>query len=68
MVAVPQALPEPESYLKGGILDWLTTTDHKKIAVMYGITGLIFFLFGGLEALMLRIQLMSPNNTLLGAD
>jgi cytochrome c oxidase subunit I len=68
MVALPQALPEPESYLKGGFLDWLTTTDHKKIAVMYGITGLIFFLFGGLEALMLRIQLMSPNNTFLGAD
>ncbi len=66
MVAVPKPVPQPKSYLEGGFLDWLTTTDHKKIAVLYGITSLLFFLVGGIEALMLRIQLMHPDNTFLG--
>jgi cytochrome c oxidase subunit I len=68
MVALPKQFPEIETYLRGGVLDWLTTTDHKKIAVMYGVSGLLFFLVGGLEALMLRIQLLWPNNTFLGPD
>ena len=67
MVAVPKPLPKPRSYLEGGILDWLTTTDHKKIAVMYGVTNLVFFLLAGIEALMLRVQLMHPASTFLSA-
>lgn len=66
MVAVPKELPPPESYLKPGFIDWITTTDHKKIAVMYGLTSLLFFLVGGVEALLLRIQLVRPNNSFLG--
>ena len=40
-----------------GLMDWLTTVDHKKIGILYLISGGFFFLIGGLEALLIRIQL-----------
>ncbi|MEC5188448.1 cytochrome c oxidase subunit I [Geobacillus thermodenitrificans] len=50
----------------GAVLwDYLTTVDHKKIAHLYLISGGIFFLLGGLEALFIRIQLAKPNNDFL---
>jgi len=46
----------------GAILwEYLTTVDHKKIAHLYLFGGLFFFALGGLEALMIRIQLLSPD-------
>jgi len=57
----------PTGYTKG-IWSWLTTVDHKKIGVLYGCSAFFFFLVGGLEALLLRIQLGSPDNTFLSAD
>src|ERR1044071_5364915 len=42
---------------------WLTTTDHKKIGIMYLYTCLVFFVLGGVEALLIRIQLGAPENT-----
>jgi cytochrome c oxidase subunit I len=50
------------------VWDWITTVDHKKIAILYGVTALIFFLLGGIEALVLRLQLAQPNGRLLTAD
>lgn len=50
---------------KTGLVSWLTTVDHKKIGLMYGISALIFFLVGGVEALLIRIQLAVPNNTFI---
>lgn len=50
---------------KTGIVSWLTTVDHKKIGLMYGISALFFFLVGGFEALLIRIQLAVPNNTFI---
>lgn len=44
-----------------GLLDWLTTVDHKKIGILYFIAGGIFFLAGGLEAILIRIQLAFPD-------
>ena len=49
-------------------VDWVTTTDHKKIGVLYLYTSLLFFLFGGLEAVLIRAQLARPNMTLVGAE
>nr|BAA11112.1 cytochrome c oxidase subunit I [Geobacillus stearothermophilus] len=49
----------------GPLWDYLTTVDHKKIAHLYLISGGIFFLLGGLEALFIRIQLAKPNNDFL---
>jgi len=43
-----------------GLMDWLTTVDHKKIAILYLASGLFFFVLGGIEALLIRIQLMFP--------
>jgi len=50
-----------------GIMDWLTTVDHKKIGILYLITGGFFFLVGGLEALLIRIQLWKPLNEFVSA-
>ncbi|MGH2867080.1 MAG: cytochrome c oxidase subunit I [Solirubrobacteraceae bacterium] len=49
-------------------VDWVTTTDHKKIGIMYLILTFVFFCLGGVEALMMRLQLSVPNNTLLTSE
>ena len=51
-----------------GWASWLTTVDHKKIGIMYGAAALLFFVMGGIEALLMRVQLATPNGTLLSAD
>ncbi|MBP6042942.1 MAG: cytochrome c oxidase subunit I [Rhodoluna sp.] len=51
---------------KGRILvDWLTTTDHKKIGYLYLITSFIYFLIGGVMALVIRAQLAAPGLTVV---
>ncbi|QBP41579.1 cytochrome c oxidase subunit I [Paenisporosarcina antarctica] len=49
------------------IWDYLTTVDHKKIAILYLIAGGIFFVIGGIEAMLIRIQLAKPDNDFLSA-
>jgi len=51
-----------------GLMDWLTTVDHKKIGILYLLAGGFFFLVGGLEALLIRVQLWKPLNDFVGAD
>ncbi len=51
-----------------GLVSWLTTVDHKKIGFLYGVFALFFFLVGGFEALLIRLQLMTPNGTVLTAQ
>ena len=51
----------------GTIWDFMTTVDHKKIAILYLIAGGIFFLVGGVEALFIRIQLAIPSNDFVSA-
>src|SRR5918997_3272403 len=53
---------------KTGLWSWITTVDHKKIGILYGATAFVFFLIGGIEALLLRIQLGSPESTFLSAE
>ncbi len=50
-----------------GFWSWVTTVDHKKIGIMYGYTAFIFFIVGGLEALLLRIHLASAESNFLSA-
>src|SRR5215204_2802624 len=45
---------------------WATTTDHKQIGSLYLLTTVGFFVLGGLEALLMRLQLAVPGSTLLG--
>ncbi|HTT76493.1 MAG TPA: cbb3-type cytochrome c oxidase subunit I, partial [Candidatus Binataceae bacterium] len=70
MAAQPKPLHlENASYLEGGgIYGWLTTVDHKRVAILYGVTALIFMMIGGLEAMAIRAQLIVPDNTLISAD
>ena len=51
-----------------GLLGWFTDTDHKAIAKRYIVTAFIFFIFGGIEAALMRIQLMRPDNHFLSPD
>jgi cytochrome c oxidase subunit 1 len=51
-----------------GFWGWVTTVDHKRIGILYGVTAFTFFLFGGVEALLIRLQLARPNGTFLSAD
>ena len=52
----------------GSWKDWLSTVDHKKIGIMYGVAAMFFFVIGGAEALLIRIQLATPNGTLLSPE
>src|ERR687896_63525 len=51
-----------------GLASWLTTVDHKRIGILYGVTAFLFLLIGGIEALLLRVQLAVPENTFLDAE
>ncbi|MBA2793955.1 MAG: cytochrome c oxidase subunit I, partial [Thermoleophilaceae bacterium] len=51
-----------------GWLEWLTTTDHKKIGIMYLFATFIFFILGGVEALLIRAQLAVPDGTLVSPE
>jgi cytochrome c oxidase subunit 1/cytochrome c oxidase subunit I+III len=48
-----------------GVGGWLATVDHKEIGKRYVVTAFIFLIIGGLEALVMRVQLARPNQTLL---
>ena len=50
-----------------GWRSWVFTVDHKKIGIMYGVVAMFFFLVGGCEALLIRLQLAAPDNTVLSA-
>ena len=45
------------------LLGWLTTTDHKRIGVLYGVAALGFFLVAGVMALLIRAELAVPGSS-----
>jgi cytochrome c oxidase subunit 1 len=47
---------------------WITTVDHKRIGILYGVTAFVFFLLGGVEALLIRLQLARPDSGVVGAS
>lgn len=51
-----------------GIWSWITTVDHKRIGTLYLWTALSFFIVGGLEAVLIRTQLMRPNMGFVSAE
>ena len=51
-----------------GIIGWITTIDHKRIGILYGITAIVFFVIGGIEALLMRIQLAQPNSGIVSPE
>jgi cytochrome c oxidase subunit I+III len=53
---------------RSGLMGWLTTVDHKRIGIMFLFASLAFFAAGGVEALLIRTQLLAPNQTVLGPN
>lgn len=48
--------------------DWITTVDHKRIGVMYFMASFAFFFIGGIEALLIRLQLIGPEREFISAE
>src|SRR5206468_1776510 len=68
-VSVPGSAPTTaQTRPRPVILEWLTTTDHKKIGIMYLYATFFFFLVGGLMAELIRVQLAVPNNNFISAS
>ncbi len=67
VTAKAEVVAAPSVYA-GGLWSWLTTVDHKRIGILYGVTAFVFFLLGGIEALLIRLQLAAPDNDFVGAQ
>lgn len=66
-----QVLPaamRPAHSARSKIWSWITTVDHKQIGILYLYTALAFFLIGGIYALIIRLQLLAPNQRLISAQ
>jgi cytochrome c oxidase subunit 1 len=70
MAAVSERLTgvRERSSVGARIWSWVTTVDHKRIGILYLATAFVFFLFGGIEAFIMRLQLAKPDNTLVTAQ
>jgi cytochrome c oxidase subunit I len=53
------------SFLSVNIREWLTTVDHKRLGVLYILVALVFLIIAGIEASIMRLQLIRPNNDLV---
>jgi cytochrome c oxidase subunit 1 len=53
---------------RGRVASWITTTDHKRIGILYIVTALVFFIAGGIVALLMRAQLATPNEEFVTQD
>ncbi|MFO0949460.1 MAG: cbb3-type cytochrome c oxidase subunit I [Planctomycetota bacterium] len=62
--ARPRYLPPATT----GFTSWVTTVDHKRIGILYILMSLVFLVIGGLEALLMRLQLMLPNGQVARPD
>jgi len=60
MATTAPALTPAASGYRSGLYEWLTTTDHKKIGILYVVNSFIFFFLGGLLALGVRTELAQP--------
>ena len=64
-MAVRSDAVAPVSWKTGRVSSWLVTVDHKRIGILYIATSLVFFVAGGILALLMRAQLATPNEKLL---
>ncbi|TFI57532.1 cytochrome c oxidase subunit I [Sphingomonas parva] len=51
-----------------GVYGWFATVDHKQIGIRYLVTSIVFLLIGGVEALVMRVQLAQPGMKLLAPE
>ena len=68
-IAPPPVMPA-RHYLNesGGWKSWLLTTDHKRIGLLYLFSITVFFFLGGLFALLIRLELLTPAGDLMTSD
>ena len=62
------SFPVPRPVHPTGVWSWITTIDHKRIGILYGVTAFILFMSGGLEALVMRAQLARPGQDLVSPE
>src|SRR2546427_8828144 len=62
------ATPSESSGVLAILHDWVVTVDHKRLGVMYVVTGLVFLVIGGVEASLMRLQLAWPGLTVVPAE
>ena len=63
---IDSVLRRPTTY--AGLRSWLVTVDHKRIGIMYGVTAFVFFLIGGVQALVMRMQLASSDLAIVSPE
>ena len=66
MATIAGVLRRPSS--PTGVWGWLTTVDHKRIGALYGVSAFIFFMVGGLEALIMRFQLARAGQDMVSPE
>jgi cytochrome c oxidase subunit I len=57
-----------EAWLLETLHEWVITVDHKKLGIMYIVAGLLFLVLGGLEAVIIRIQLLLPHEQFVSPE
>lgn len=65
--AAPPAIERNYLNAQTTVRSWLTTTDHKRIGVMYLVATTLAMMLGGILALLIRIELVSPERTIMNA-
>jgi cytochrome c oxidase subunit 1 len=60
--------PRPRALTAAYLWSWLTTVDHKRVGLLYLGSAITFLLVGGLEALLIRAQLLRPNGAVVSAE
>jgi cytochrome c oxidase subunit 1 len=66
--AIPRHGASPTYRTRGALYEWITTTDHKKIGILYLINSFVFFIVGGVLALGVRVELAAPGIQFLNED
>ena len=66
MAAITAVIPRPTSY--AGLWGWMTTVDHKRIGVLYGMSALTLMLIAGIEAGVIRMQLATPDSGIIDGE
>ena len=64
-ITTKELAPAPGPSRRSRIMDWVTTTDHKKIGIMYMVSSFSFFAVGGIFALLIRAELARPGTQFL---
>jgi len=63
-----ETVPARVPWTHGRVASWVTTTDHKRIGILYIATSLLFFVAGGILALLMRAQLATPQEHFITKD